>query len=65
MSRVIVFDLDGALLDVAALDSEFQREFGKVEVRKPWFSHLEALFLAVAVIDEDQTFETLSSAVLE
>lgn len=65
MPRTIVFDLNGTLLDLSALDPEFCRLFGDAQVRKDWFKQLTELFLTATVIDEYQNFETLSDAALQ
>src|SRR6266508_992644 len=46
MSRVIVFDLIGTLLDLRAMDPHFERFFGDAAVRKEWF--MQTLQLAMA-----------------
>src|SRR6266508_4791653 len=48
MSRVIVFDLMGTLLDSQALDRYFERFFGEAAVRKEWF--VQTLQLAMAAL---------------
>lgn len=65
MPRTIVFDLNGTLLDLSALDREFRRVFGDAQVRKDWFKQLTELFLTATVIDEYKNFEVLSDAALE
>ena len=37
MAPVCVFDVNETLLDLAALDGEFQRLFGDPEMRVTWF----------------------------
>lgn len=46
MTRVIVFDLMGTLLDLRAMDAHFERFFGDSAVRKEWF--MQSLQLAMA-----------------
>ncbi|MGI8548933.1 MAG: haloacid dehalogenase type II [Gemmatimonadaceae bacterium] len=65
MTRTIVFDLNGTLLDLSALDPEFRRLFGDADVRKDWFKQLTELFLTATIIDDYQNFETLSDAALQ
>ncbi|HEV8671598.1 MAG TPA: HAD family hydrolase, partial [Candidatus Limnocylindria bacterium] len=47
--RVLVFDVNETLLDLAALDPHFQRIFGDAAVRREWFSTMlqSALLLTV------------------
>jgi 2-haloacid dehalogenase len=40
MDRVIVFDVNETLLDVAALDPLFERLFGNATVRREWFGQM-------------------------
>ena len=40
MSPVCVFDVNETLLDLAALDGEFERMFGDRGVRVAWFGQL-------------------------
>jgi len=46
MSRVIVFDVLGTLLDPRGMDPHFERFFGDAAVRKEWF--MQSLQLAMA-----------------
>jgi 2-haloacid dehalogenase len=48
MSRVIVFDLMGTLLDLRAIDPYFERFFGDAALRKEWF--MQTLQLAMAAV---------------
>lgn len=63
--KVIVFDSNETLLDLAGLDTEFARAFGAAAVRKQWFRQLLELFLTATVIDEYQSFELLADAALD
>ncbi|HEV8230562.1 MAG TPA: haloacid dehalogenase type II [Candidatus Limnocylindria bacterium] len=47
--RVLVFDVNETLLDLAALDPHFQRVFGDAAVRREWFATMlqSALLLTV------------------
>jgi hypothetical protein len=38
MARVIAFDVNETLLDLAPLDPVFERAFGNAELRRQWFS---------------------------
>src|SRR5437879_12957723 len=47
--RVLVFDVNETLLDLAALDPHFKRVFGDAAVRREWFATMlqSALLLTV------------------
>ena len=48
MPRIIVFDVNETLLDLAALDPYFERAFGDVAARKEWFARmLRTAFVSV------------------
>ena len=63
--KVIVFDSNETLLDLAALDPEFKRIFGRAEVRRQWFKQLLELFLTATIVDEYRSFERLADSALE
>ena len=47
MKRVCVFDVNETLLDLAALDTLFERVFGDASVRRLWFNQmLQSAFVA-------------------
>ncbi len=48
MSRVIAFDVNETLLDLAALDPLFERAFGDASLRPLWFAQmLQVAFVGV------------------
>ena len=63
--KAIVFDSNETLLDLAALDPEFKRIFGRAEARKQWFKQLLELFLTATIVDEYRSFERLADSALE
>lgn len=65
MPRLIVFDVNETLLDLAALDLHFEKAFGDAAVRQQWFSEmLRAAF--IATITKSYTdFGVLGKAALE
>lgn len=65
MARVIVFDLNETLIDLSALDPEFQRVFGDRSAREEWFKQVLQLFLAATVIGQYQSFDKLAEAALK
>lgn len=65
MSRVIVFDVNETLLDLRALDPEFQRVFGDASVRAQWFGQFLQSALVTIVTDAYVDFGTIGGAALE
>ncbi len=65
MSRLLVFDVNETLLDLAALDPAFARLFGDVAARTDWFAQMlrDAFVLAVTGVYHD--FGVISRAALE
>lgn len=61
----IVFDVNGTLLDLQALDPGFARVFGTAEARQQWFGILQQLFLTVAVTGRYVPFTELAAAALQ
>src|SRR5437016_4980725 len=64
-TKVVVFDSNETLLDLAALDPEFARIFGRPDARKQWFKQVLELFLTATVVDDYRSFERLADAALE
>ena len=64
-TKVILFDSNETLVDLAALDPHFARAFGDSTVRQAWFTQLLQLFLTASVVDQYQSFETLADAALD
>jgi len=48
MPRLLVFDVNETLLDLAALDAPFEQVFGDASVRRAWFAEvLRSAFVSV------------------
>lgn len=65
MAKVIVFDLNGTLLDLAALDPHFTRAYGSPQARREWFDLVVQAALVSLVADDYQDFSTLARASLQ
>lgn len=65
MARVIVFDVNETLLDLRALDREFERAFGDRAARQEWFGQLLQTALVHTVIDDYRDFATIGRAALD
>jgi 2-haloacid dehalogenase len=62
---VCVFDVNETLLDMAALDGEFERVFGDAAVRPLWFSQMLQLALTATITCEYRPFGAHAIAALE
>lgn len=56
---VCVFDVNETLLDLSALDHEFERLFGDRSVRAVWFQQMLQSALVATVTDRYVTFSEL------
>lgn len=65
MSRVIVFDLMGTLLDLRAMDQHFERFFGDASVRKEWFMQTMQLAMAAMLTNTYEDFGVQADTGLE
>lgn len=65
MARVIVFDVNETLLDLAALDPLFTRIFGDAAARREWFRQVLQLALTATVTDAYSEFGAVGMAALE
>jgi len=65
MPRVIVFDVNETLLDLAARDPPFERAFGDAGVRRLWFAQLLQSALVSIVTDTYTDFGSVGRAALE
>ena len=65
MPRVIVFDVNETLLDLAALDPVFVRVFGDAVARREWFGQMLQSALVATVTDAYATFGEAGMAALE
>jgi 2-haloacid dehalogenase len=65
MAPVCVFDVNETLLDLAALDGEFERLFGDRGVRVTWFGQLLQSAMVATITDRYRDFGTVGRAALE
>lgn len=65
MAKVIVFDLNGTLLDMSALDPHFTRAYGSPQARREWIDLVVQAALVSLVADDYQEFSTLARASLQ
>lgn len=65
MEKICVFDVNETLLDLAALDPEFERVFGDKAVRKEWFSQFMVSMLVTTVTDAYRPFGEIGSAAFD
>lgn len=64
MAHVIVFDVNGTLLDMSALDPRLTRVFGDPLARERWFKELQGLWMTTIATGAYQAFDTLAQAAL-
>jgi 2-haloacid dehalogenase len=64
-SEFIIFDLNGTLLDMSALDEHFQRIFSSADFREKWFAQLQALWMTTIASETFQPFQKLAKAALQ
>lgn len=65
MARVIVFDVNETLLDLAALDPPFERAFGRAGVRREWFAQLlQSAFVSI-ITNSYSDFGTIGRGALD
>jgi 2-haloacid dehalogenase len=65
MARVCVFDVNETLLDLGALDPQFERVFGDASMRQAWFGQFLTSWLTAMVTDIYQEFGTIGGTALE
>ena len=65
MAPVCVFDVNETLLDLAALDGEFQRLFGDPGLRVSWFGQLLQSAMVATITGRYTDFGTVGRAALE
>ncbi|OLC57680.1 MAG: haloacid dehalogenase, type II [Chloroflexi bacterium 13_1_40CM_4_68_4] len=63
--HVLVFDVNETLLDLAALDPEFERVFGDASVRKQWFQQMLASAFVSTITSKYADFGTLGRGALD
>ena len=64
MPRIIVFDVNETLLDLAALDPYFERAFGDTTARKEWFAQMLRTAFVSVITDRYTDFGTIGRAAL-
>ena len=65
MARVCVFDVNETLLDLGALDPEFERVFGDASARQAWFGQFLTSWLTAMVTGVYEEFGTIGGAALQ
>lgn len=65
MASVLLFDVNGTLLDLGALDPAFERAFGDAGARRTWFATVKELFLTQTVVGAYDDFAALAAAALD
>ena len=65
MARVCVFDVNETLLDLGALDPQFERVFGDASARQAWFGQFLTSWLTAMVTGIYQEFGTIGGTALE
>ncbi len=65
MARVIVFDVNETLLDLAALDPFFATRFGDAAVRREWFGQMLQSAMVATITDNYHNFGALAIGALE
>ena len=63
--EIIVFDLNGTLLDLAVLDRHFARIFGSASHREKWFEQMQILWMTTIACGTYQPFAKVAQAALE
>jgi 2-haloacid dehalogenase len=63
--RVCVFDVNETLLDLGALDPQFERLFGDASTRQAWFGQFLTSWLTAMVTGVYQDFGTIGGSALE
>ena len=64
-TKLVVFDVNETLLDLAALDPLFEKHFGDVSVRKEWFDQVLKSAFATAVLGTYRDFGEVARSALE
>jgi 2-haloacid dehalogenase len=65
MKKICVFDVNETLLDLKALDPQFERIFGDASVRAQWFGQFIQSALVTIVTDSYVPFGTIGSAAFD
>jgi 2-haloacid dehalogenase len=65
MTRVCVFDVNETLLDLGALDPQFERVFGDASTRQAWFGQFLTSWLTAMLTGVYEEFGTIGGTALE
>lgn len=65
MARVCVFDVNETLLDLGALDPDFERHFGDASVRQVWFAQFLNSWLTATVTGVYHDFGAIGRSALQ
>ena len=64
MKRLIVFDVNETLLDLKALDPQFEQIFGNASVRTVWFGQVLRNSLVATITDQYEDFGKIAGSAL-
>ncbi len=64
MTRIIAFDVNETLLDLASLDPLFEDIFGAAQVRREWFSQVLQSAMVTTIFGQYQDFATIAGHAL-
>ena len=65
MARVLVFDVNETLLDLRALDPQFERMFGSSEARSHWFNLVLRTAMTLSTTGTYRDFVSVGAAALQ
>jgi 2-haloacid dehalogenase len=65
MQKLIVFDVNETLLDLSALDQEFERVFGNASVRGNWFAQVLQNSLVATITGKYDDFGKIAGTALD
>ena len=65
MNKIIVFDVNETLLDLKALDPQFEQVFGDAAVRKTWFGQVLRNSLVATITGQYADFGKIAGAALD
>lgn len=65
MYSAVVFDVNETLLDLKALDPEFENHFGPGDFRKEWFNEVLKLAFVSTIVADYSDFAVIGKSALE
>jgi 2-haloacid dehalogenase len=65
VKKICVFDVNETLLDLAALDPDFEKIFGDAAARKEWFSQFIQSAFVTIITDSYQPFDAIGAAAFD